>query len=41
MHVNESRLFAVAARVHLNKKLFEDSLTISTKEREHGVGALL
>lgn len=41
MHVNKGGLFAVAARVHLKKKLFEGSLTIPTQEREHSVGALL
>ena len=41
MHVKESRLFVVMARVQLNKKSLEDSVTISTKGREHSLGALL
>lgn len=40
MHRNESILSAVAARVNLNK-LFEDSLTFSSKEKENSLRAWL
>lgn len=41
MHVKESRLFVVMARVQLYEKSLEDSVAISTKGREHSLGALL